>query len=201
MGRPWEYPNWRRVAMQLVMWLILCATLGLAEIVTRTRGIEGAQQVRVGPVIVRLPYGWKLDSADAVHGLRAHDPDGERQLFVIVVPLKRTEIAATGSDYQGPSSIEFKGLHRTGFMELEHRTTGDQDIETRLAATAVVPSVRVKLRVGFNLAGEEPTGPEVSLLERIASGITLAPDARPQIGPPDGNVVLNGGAKPQTASR
>lgn len=200
MGRPWEYPNWRRVVMQVVMWLILCATLGLAEIVTRTRGIEGAEQVRVGPLIVRLPYGWKLDSVDTVSGMRAHDPDGQRQLFAVVAPFKRTEVT-NGSSYQGPGAVNFKGLHQTGFMEVEHHGTDDQDIESRLVATAVVPSMRVKLRVGFNLTGPDPTGPEVSLLERIAAGITVATNApRPRIGPPDGNVVLDNQKAPLTAA-
>jgi hypothetical protein len=201
MGRPWEYPNWRRVTMQLVMWLILCATLGLAGIVTRSRGLEGAQQVRVGPIIVRLPYGWKPDSVETMSGMRAHDPDGQRQLFVVVVPMKRTEIPDAGSDYEGRDRVEFKGLHRVGIMELEPRRIDEQEVETRLVATTTVPAARIKLRVGFNLPAPEPTVQDVSLLQRIASGITLAPNApRPQIDPPDGNVVLHPGPRPITAS-
>ena len=183
------------------MWLILCATLGLAEILTRSRGIEGAEQVRVGPIIVRLPYGWKLDSVDTVSGMRAHDPDGQRQLFLVIAPFKRTEVS-NGSDYLGPGAVNFKGLHRTGIMEIERHGTDEQDIEYRLVATVAVPSMRLNLRVGFDLSGPEPTGPEVPLLERIAAGITVATGApRPQIGPPDGNVVFENQRAPLTAAR
>ncbi|HET6247466.1 MAG TPA: hypothetical protein VFE47_07215 [Tepidisphaeraceae bacterium] len=31
MSRPWEYPRWRRVLLQLALWAILGATLGLAQ--------------------------------------------------------------------------------------------------------------------------------------------------------------------------
>jgi hypothetical protein len=179
--------------MQVVMWLILCATLGLAEIVTRTHGIEGAQQVHVGPVVVRLPYGWKPDRVDPFSAMQAHDPDGKRQLFVLVTPLQRGDPLIVTPEYD-PNRVEFRGLGRAGIMELAHHTR-DEDIETRLVAKVAVPAASVKLTVGFNIGGNEPTGPEISLLERIAAGITLAGNSPPpQIGPPDGNVVLDRGS-------
>jgi hypothetical protein len=200
MGRPWEYPNWRRVTMQVMMWLILCATLGLAEMVSRTRGIEGAQQVRVGPVVVRLPYRWKPDKVDPVRGLRAQDPDGQRQLFVVVTPLTRDDPLKFTPEYD-PNRVEFRGLGRAGTMELDH-VTRDDEIDTRLVAKVAVPAARVKLTVGLNIAGPDPTPPELSLMERIAAGITLAGNSPPQqIGPPDEDVVLDPHTNPLTASR
>ena len=191
MARPWEYPGWRRVVMQVVMWLIFCATLGLAQLVTRSRSIDTAQQVRVGRFLVRLPSDWKIDSASAV-GMRAHDPDGERRFFVAVVPLTRAEDPDAGSDDDGPARIEFKGLNRVGIIELQRPAIDIEDAQTRLVATVTVPSIRAKLRVGFNLVGADQTGAEVSLLKRIANGITLSADSPrpPQVGRPDGDVVL-----------
>jgi hypothetical protein len=185
--------------MQVVMWLILCATLGLAEIVTRSRSAQGTQPVRVGPVVVRLPYGWKQDSIDAVGGLRAHDPEGQRRLFVVVTPLT-TEIPEAGADYQGDARVDFKGLHRIGYMDLEQQTTGDQEVYMELVAKVMVPSARIKLRIGFVLPQPEATGVDISLLQRIAGGITLSGNSpRPQLHPPDGDVVLRTNDSPSVA--
>jgi hypothetical protein len=186
--------------MQVVMWLILCATLGLAGIITRSRGVQGTTPVRVGPVIVRLPYGWQQDSLDPVAGLRAHDPDGERHLFVVATPLRPSEIPESGPDYQGEAQVPFKGLHRMGVVQLEHRTTADQQMYTELVATALVPELRTRLRVGFVVPELQANEVDVSLLGRIVAGITAAgASPRPQLRQPDGEVVLDRTRPPSIA--
>jgi hypothetical protein len=64
MARSWQYGRWRRILMQVVMWVILAATVGLAALVTSHRSKSGhANLVQIstkGRVTLRMPAGWLI---------------------------------------------------------------------------------------------------------------------------------------------
>src|SRR5687768_11316932 len=64
MAKSWQYPRWRRYAMQATMWLILGATLGLAAFVNHERRrslrVELGAPATYGPITVRLPRAWDV---------------------------------------------------------------------------------------------------------------------------------------------
>src|SRR5688572_29586169 len=64
MPKSWQYPRWRRVAMQAVMWVILGATVALAALVShevrRSRLVQLADERTLDDnLAVRLPKGWQ----------------------------------------------------------------------------------------------------------------------------------------------
>ncbi len=87
MARSWQYPRWRRVVVQVVLWGVLAASLGVAELVVRHKALVGSVQLG-GPrsvdlpggvrLTVRLPKGWPVDRDAAEHtgGDDAGDPAG-----------------------------------------------------------------------------------------------------------------------------
>ena len=64
MAKNWQYGRLRAVALQVVMWLIFGASLGLAAFIDHRR--SGGLDVQLGPpmtdgrLVVRLPVGWDL---------------------------------------------------------------------------------------------------------------------------------------------
>jgi hypothetical protein len=63
MARPWDYPRWRRTAMQIALWLIFGGTLGLASLLTHARHqtplvILGTERI-AGTLRLKLPQGWR----------------------------------------------------------------------------------------------------------------------------------------------
>src|SRR5690242_6674171 len=89
MGRPWEYPRWKRVLMQAAMWVIFGGTLGLAQFVSHERRVS--PQADLGPpqvwgrLIIQLPEGWHpeekgLDQVLMIEGIDPQDPT--RVLFM-----------------------------------------------------------------------------------------------------------------------
>jgi hypothetical protein len=82
MARSWHYPRWRRIVMQVVLWAVFGATLGLAALVARhkrqagTLELQAARTVALpvgGPTVgVRLPKGWMV-----LHDPAEHDDDDE----------------------------------------------------------------------------------------------------------------------------
>ena len=65
MAKSWQYPRWRRVAMQGTMWLILAATVGLAALVNRHQrhalvpALDTKSPITLGnSVKVFLPANW-----------------------------------------------------------------------------------------------------------------------------------------------
>lgn len=61
MARPWQYTRGRFILMQVVMWLILAAAVGVAALITRqrTHPISLAAPVSLGRISVSLPKGWR----------------------------------------------------------------------------------------------------------------------------------------------
>lgn len=187
MPRPWEYPRWRRIVMQVVMWLILGATLGLAQLISnqRARAPEAlGVPMRVGSFLVRMPEGWALQRFrdQDVLGVRGVDPDNYRVLLVLIVPAPAGPhaIGPTRRITSTPQPIEFSGLHVKGKMVLEQDLQPAQGAavpQRSVAAMAVLPSqdtivVQLVLPPGVQVGRAD-----TDLLKQVAAAITLSPGA------------------------
>jgi hypothetical protein len=198
MARPWEYPRWRRWVMQLVMWLILGATVGLAELITYQRNhmpIELGPPVQLGQVDVRLPAGWRVGAAGST--LEAQDPETGRVVRVMYNPaLLRSEEPPPdqGGAPVSTEPIEFHGLHRRGLMAaISQYQMSAQGLVTQpvLRAAAELPGQKlVVVEVSQYAAQMGPA--DRLLLQTVADGISLAsgkappaPAMRPQNAEPE----------------
>jgi len=90
MSRSWHYPRWRRIVMQVTLWIILGATVGLAALVDHYR--SGAAAVKLGPqedfgpVSLRLPEGWAITAQrEPVLLVQAEDgSDGSARILSVL---------------------------------------------------------------------------------------------------------------------
>lgn len=183
MARPWEYPRWRRVLMQVAMWVVFLAGLGLAHVVVRQRQlmpIALEPPTRLGPLWVRLPQGWIQTSSEDPNGgvIQAEDPDQAVEVRIMVQHLADQK---GGLDVDQPGAgtqpIYFKGLKQPGVMAglQQHLRTPEGVVvpkEIMLAMTDLPSGYEVEILVaqgGGNMgAGER------KLLETVADGITWA---------------------------
>ena len=181
MGRPWEYPRWRRMLMQVLMWLILGGTIGLAQLVTYHRShapIALSPPVQVGPFLVRVPDGWSVEARGPK--LDAED-DAGRHLLVLALPITAAsddgvDVDAGGQGRGGSETMEFRGLHQTGTMQIlsRIRRTAEGAVRTQvLTGTAVVPKIGV-IVLELYPAGPRPGSADRRLLQSIADGISQA---------------------------
>lgn len=64
MAKWWHYPAWRRVALQVTMWVLFGASLGVAGLVSaHRRGLIDSKYsppISCGKFVVRAPVGWKV---------------------------------------------------------------------------------------------------------------------------------------------
>jgi hypothetical protein len=65
MPKSWQHGRLRVVVLQVAMWVILGASLGLAAFIDhrKTAGLDVTlgEPSRFGPLVVRLPKGWELE--------------------------------------------------------------------------------------------------------------------------------------------
>jgi hypothetical protein len=168
--------------MQLVLWVILGGTLGLAQVITAQRhGIPIALQQPewLGPLLVSLPEDWAVsqDSEPGQNSLTAEDAEGGREMTIAIEPLP------------GPgrvvSRIEFKRLSQTGVLTLApalRRAPDDSVVPGyELVASTTLPSVGA---VTIRLFTRRPSSEDKRLIQAVANGITLSeglpPKARPR---------------------
>lgn len=98
MAKNWQYGRLRGVALQVVMWLIFGASLGLAAYIDHRKSaqldVTLGEPRTVGRLVVRLPKGWEVEEpAGTPQALIAKDFDRqgrERRL------LKITQEVQTG---------------------------------------------------------------------------------------------------------
>lgn len=204
MGRPWEYPRWRRVLMQAVMWVILAGTLGLAQLVVverRQAPVALDPPMRVGPIRVQVPAGWSAtEDSDPERGVvEVADKDQTRQLTVAV------NRGRPGQELQrlleqpgtGTQPINFAGLGQQGvLMERQfalRAPDGAVSHEDVMVAFTQLPSGYV-IEVQLEQHGARVGVGDPAIVEAVANSITWAgpaaaprkrvpppPDARPDV--------------------
>lgn len=171
--------------MQAVMWLILGATVGLAELITYQRNhtpIELGPPVQLGQVDVRLPEAWQVAVAGST--LEAQEPDTGRVVRVMYNPaLLRSEEPPPdqGGVPVSTEPIEFHGLHRRGLMAAisQYQMTTQGVVSQKvLRAAAELPKQKVIVVEVSQYAAQ--MGPaDRLLLQTVADGITPASGKAP----------------------
>lgn len=202
MPNPWDPTRFRRIALQVVMWLILCAAVGLAAAVSHHRRemlkVPLSPPVRAGELTFRLPEGWQMRQRAARDAsLQAVEPGGtQRTLTVTSEPLRRMvspqEYLARNHEplAGGGGPVEIAGqpgvlLGRSHFYRLQ---TGELAASKQVVVCAVLPSRRA---VVLELEGPGAVEPgDLELVRQIAA--TVEPSNRLQLLRP-GRVELNGG--------
>jgi hypothetical protein len=178
MGRPWEYPRWRRVLMQVVMWLVFAGSLCLAQVLAHNRSVDRTNVVRVGAFELRVPDDFKIDASGPDDDLLAHDPQRNRRLRIQSLPLNgaRRSIIARGED-QMP--IKFRNLQVTGVLDVtqdKHMSDEGEAVRYRLRARAAVPNVKRVVEITLDVSpGDEQE--DQMLMEDLAAGLRIARDA------------------------
>jgi hypothetical protein len=198
MGRPWEYPRWKRVLMQAAMWLIFGGTVGLAQLVAHHR--RASPQADLGPprpwgrLTVRLPDGWEIEEreSDQILTIEGRDPEDPRRGLTMNQRLG-TE-AAGGSDDEtdgtpisrSSEKIQFTGLGKQGTLTALHeygRTRQGQPIEQEYLRAFVQTPDGLGVSVGIGEFGTRVGSADRLLLKEIVEGIKPgSADGGPQAG-------------------
>jgi len=185
--------------MQVSMWLIFGASLGLAQLVTHARLVS--PQADLGPprvwgrLMVRLPEGWRLekqDESDQVLIIEGQDPqDPTRGLFM---EQRIGAGAASDSDEETDGTpiarssepIQFTGLGQKGTLTAlqDVRPMGDEPEVARDFLRAYVRTPDgLSVSVGIGQFGTRIGSADRLLLKEIVQAIKPGPaDGGPQAG-------------------
>jgi hypothetical protein len=157
MARSWQYARWRRIVVQVVLWVVFAATLGVAALVVRHKRLVGWVELTAvrtvdlpGGVVVgvRLPKGWPVDHDAAEHNDGADDGDGPTAVREAVRAFQAHEpaggVGGTRDPEAGPvgrglvilcqplpvavGAMEY--LNRTGLLSHPVDATDDGDAAT-----------------------------------------------------------------------
>jgi len=197
MANPWQYSRARRIATQVVMWLVLGLTVTLALVVSSYR--RSAMQLTLLPqaanrgVTISLPRRWDIARGRdelAPTLFSADETDAEGRNFTVILhplPMHATpvEVALRGSDRrtrrdvkQQPITIgnDFPGVLVTYQERIDLRSIGDaESMEAPakfVSAATVLPSGRA---LSINLVGYgEVESADVELVRKIASSVSVA---------------------------
>ena len=175
MGRPWEYPRWRRILMQVVMWLVFAGSLCLARVLAHSRSQDRTNVVRAGIFELRVPEEFKIDSSGPNNDLLAHDTQRSRRLRIQSLPPGEGGVSVFASG-EGFGKIKFRSLGLTGVLEAQQRTTRTDEGDTnvlQLRATAVIPNVRTVVITLDDLSPEDPEEDKI-LIEYFAADLRIA---------------------------
>ena len=136
--------------MQVIMWLVLCGTLGVAyAVILGWARLTGAE-VNVGPVSLRLPDGFRLDDNPEAD-LQAHDSN-KRILLVQIVP----DLLDDGELSNTVRPFDFRGLQQTGRLSILKRTLpGVDGASAQLTFTASARLPALHQRIVLNLIAVE----------------------------------------------
>lgn len=186
MARNWQYPRWRRVALQVVMCVILAASVGLAAYIQHRRQPPpvtlGEPELR-GRLIYRLPVGWRTSIGGLLGpgpALLAREPGKrKRQILVAQGPARdrsAEEWLATvlGSPLPLPGAEPIEIAGETGVMVTVHTL---DERESGLYAAAVMPEGWAVILVVRGDASFGPSGRD--LLRQMARSMERASQALP----------------------
>src|SRR5688572_3510330 len=131
MARSWQYPRWRRYAMQATMWLVLGATVGLAAFVNherrRSMRVELGSPTSHGWLVVRLPKTWQQsvlpEREDRVIAV-AVEPDEQRLGRTVTITRDRVTRPISPLEFLLTSNAQMLGLD----LQLAQDPKGGKDL-------------------------------------------------------------------------
>ena len=177
--------------MQVVMWVILAGTVGLAQLVVverRRSPIALEPPVRVGPLWVRTPVDWSpTPDSDPDRGILqlSDDNNPARDMVIGVEPSPPGQETAREANQPGAGTqpIEFKGLRQSGVLVALRRKARTQEgtwvQEENLLAFTQLPSgylVEIRLRQ----QGARIGAAEAEVVKAVADAITWAGPLTPK---------------------
>ena len=175
--------------MQVTMWVILGATLGLAQLVVvhsnRVPSITLGAMVRLGPLNVRIPQGWEFQKARSSSGfiLVANDPDNTRRLFVRA--FSKSAADETPEQSETPAlitqALQFKNLNQTGRLQVFQvpRQTPEGIIRIELLKGDVVLPSGLAVEIDLEQYGPRVDPADWILVRQLANAIMLSERAAP----------------------
>jgi hypothetical protein len=135
MARSWQYPRWRRFAMQVAMWVILAATVGLAALVNherrRSMRVDLGAPIVSGAMSVRLPKTWQQSRVAGERDGRiiaqAVEPDDQNLGRTVTITRDRVAAPVSPLEFLLASNNQIMGLE---LLTAQHaRTSGEQLVE------------------------------------------------------------------------
>ncbi|MGB7159333.1 MAG: hypothetical protein WBD40_14790 [Tepidisphaeraceae bacterium] len=223
MARSWQYPRWRRYAMQATMWLILGATVGLAALVNherrRSTRVELGSAVAEGWLVVRLPKTWERAPQDRDPRVvaRAVEPDEQGLGRTVTITRDRLTKPISPLEYLLFGGNQLLGLdleqaqHAAAKKELvEPILIGDWPgvlvrgtrSSLRGAAPGAVPHKEVYAAtvlpsghaIVVKLEGDRPAElSDVEIVKQLAGAIEVG--AQPTLGQSGETIALEGGIR------
>ena len=198
MPRSWQYPRWRRILLQAVLWLVLAAAAGLAALVSRQRlqseVINLSHPVPLTGLTAMLPANWIIvPDADNL-GVIATEPqnsDQQRTLIIRLLPPSPPALAAffllqngltpDNPDGQIPpvqqESDPIPIANTTGILKKSLRaytnptSETDQNIREELVVGALLPKHQAII-IRLTCPPEEDTQ-NTTLIRRLAAAISM----------------------------
>jgi hypothetical protein len=199
MARSWEYSPRRRVAMQVVMWVIFGFTLALASLVAQRQQIGPLQlgpPTRVGNLVVQIPWNWRASISQVNDSwlLRTSPMPNARSQFTGEVRVTQQLLPDASTDAQTylannvlgavvpTTPIAFPGLRRQGIIAEyenteENAESNSEPIPSGLYAVTIVPvGLGRSLAVGVIVLNPTPFAPDdYKLLRQLVQTVKLAP--------------------------
>ena len=197
MAKTWQYGRLRVVALQVVMWSVLGASLGLAAYIDHRRSsqfnVTLGEPRAVGRLSLRLPKGWEIEGPAGTPlaiAAKEFDPQG-RQRLKITVTQEQQSGRRRGPQYyleelvNLPDDEDFApSIEPFGFLGQDDAALASFKINSKLArkilnlpdaglyACAVMPD---GFTVTVQVSGDGAFGPSSrGLLRRVADTIKLA---------------------------
>jgi hypothetical protein len=186
MARSWQYPRWRRILMQCVMWLVLAGAIASAALINhelrkRQRVALGAPQT-LDRMRISLPGGWIKASDPEDQGVLVHlsepgDGPAGRQLLVLsrrtegFIPPQDCLSRLDGGAFKGASD-EPQLLDIGGYpgLLLRRRVSVGEGVEASVIQACVSFPWRQVVVIHLEGLAEDE---DVNLVRRIAGSITL----------------------------
>jgi hypothetical protein len=198
MARNWQYPRWRRLLMQLAMWVILGGTVGLAALLDR-HAEEGSQvalapgALQCGEIKLLLPTRWQIEISNEEPGvmtatdLALHFPR-IRSVEITVAPPSEPglidHLLEKEASDDAPEEIAFTPTgNRPGKLYIWQQSADDENqplAEDQVIATAVLqdgPEVTIRLKHADRDDQSLDVEGDVDLVRRIAATVKISPPA------------------------
>lgn len=196
MPHPWQYTRWRRVAMQVAVWVVFAGVMGLAALVDRYRTpvIRLARPARLGEAVLLLPVDWDVTTPPTLRGsaieVRERTNGSEsnapgRVLSIALVhagsvppedllsELEQHRLGQVGP-ITGFQFGKYPGAEAIVRITAIDEQTGDQLRGYEINACTVLPKGQgILLRLTGPL---DPTPRDERLVQQVADSLRIAPE-------------------------